>query len=793
MKKSLLSTVMLLFSFLLTIAAPVDEQSARKIANDFISGKMPQVTRSASGNLTRALTGVADGEDAGIYVFNVDNGFVVISADDELPSVLAYGLSEPYDAQTAPPAMKAMLEAYHYAVVSAVKTRAAVPTHNEISPLIKTKWNQGVPYNKYCPKDESGNACPTGCVATAMAQVMYYHQWPNTIDWDAMKTTYSSTDADASAEAVAKLMADLGDKVFMDYATEGSSASEIEACEAFRMYYGYAETAERIDRSCYTAKAWDEVIYNELKASRPVLFTGQSASSGQQISGHAFVIDGYQATDGVGYYHINWGWGGNSDEYFLLSVLNPEKQYTGGNAGSSGYSFDQYAVIGIEKGKLGGEQTTRFYTGSCAIKGDKGSFTRTSTSDNFPTMQLILSLWNVTLPDEARHYDLAIALYQDRKQVKIIDSLSLKDVITGGEPIEYMRGFSSMTTGGFAFGKGLADGTYQLRLLSRETGKKQWLWAMGAACRYVELTINGTSMTTTTYGRYTESDVSAFTINSVTVSDDCEVGKPMTITVNLTDKNHTSNAPIFLYGNASLEKGTDDYQFLTGGGTNLEPGETGDVVLEYTPQRAGKFVFYLSGNSNSLTDYLYRFEATVSGMALNMDLDVDGAKSTSAGSWNETTGTTLKGTLYLTNYGTETYDNPVNINLYGGDAPDNIAGVSSKKEPVNIAIGETKDIPFSFENLTIGNYYLLLFTAKDGKDDYPLNYEIIEQDGKKYIRYYYKYIYLLMEDTAIQDIKLDAPDADVYDMHGVRLGKAADLKTLPKGIYIINKKKVVNK
>ena len=92
MKKYLLSTYLVLFSFLLTMAAPVDEQSARRIASDFLRSKMPQVTRAASGELTRAITGVADGDSAGIYVFNCDGGFVVISADDELPSVLAYGL-----------------------------------------------------------------------------------------------------------------------------------------------------------------------------------------------------------------------------------------------------------------------------------------------------------------------------------------------------------------------------------------------------------------------------------------------------------------------------------------------------------------------------------------------------------------------------------------------------------------------------------------------------------------------------------------------------------------------------
>ena len=789
MKKYLLSTYLVLFSFLLTMAAPVDEQSARKIASDFLRGKMPQVTRAASGELTRAITGVADGDSAGIYVFNCDGGFVVISADDELPSVLAYGLKNSYDAQTAPPAMKAMLEAYNYAVNSTVKTRAAIPTHADVSPLIQTQWNQQAPYNKYCTT-EAGETCPTGCVATALAQVMYYHKWPSTFNWDAMKASYSSDDTGDAVEAVAKLMADVGEKVFMKYGKESSSANDYDACEALRIQYGYAETSNVAERSCYTAQGWDEVVYNELAANRPVLYSAQSASSGQGIVGHAFILDGYQAKDGVGYFHVNWGWGGSSDDYFLISVLNPEKQYTGGNAGSSGYSFSQSALVGVEKGEQSAAKSMRLSLYKCAIESDRGTYTRNSASENFPEIQLTLGVSNMTRPTGARYYDLAYALYKDNKLVEIIDSISLKDVI--GEPLDYLYG-GTFNTGTFAFGKNLANGTYQIRMLSKESGKSLWQLAIGATCRYIDLTINGNQMTTKAYGSFEDPSVSSFTINSVTVSENCEVGKPITITVNVTDKNKTNNAPLFLYGNASLEQGTDKFQLLTGGGTNLEAGETGDVVLEYTPQRAGKFVFYLSGNSSELTDSLYRFEANVSGLALVMDLEVEGAKKSSS-VWNEaSTGTVLKGVAHITNYGSEDYNNNIGIILYGGKAPNEIEHISTVGKSVNIAIGATVDVPFSFENLTVGNYYLPLFYGRNGDDIFPLNFELFEENGEQYFSYSYGSVYLLLEDTAIQGIVQDAPDADVYDMRGVRLGKASELKSLPKGVYIINKKKVVNK
>jgi hypothetical protein len=607
---------------------------------------------------------------------------------------------------------------------------------------------------------------------------MYYHKWPETFNWDAMKTTYSSDDTGEAVDAVAKLMADVGEKVYMQYGSESSSAYEYDACEALRIQYGYAETTNYIERTCYTAKGWDEVIYNELAANRPVFYVGRSASSGQGIVGHAFILDGYQAKDGVGYFHVNWGWGGSSDDYFLISVLNPEQQYTGGNAGSSGYSFDQSALVGVEKGASVAGKSMRLFVNSCTIKSDKGTYTRNSSSENFPGIQLMMYIYNVVQPKEVRHYDLGYALYQNDKLVAMIDSTSVN------YNFDYFKG-TSYITASLAFGKGLDDGTYQLRAMSRETGKSLWQQALNATCRYIELTINGNQMTTKAYGSFEDPSVSSFTINSVTVSENCEVGKPITITVNVTDKNKTNNAPLFLYGNASLEQGADKFQLLTGGGTNLEAGETGDVVLEYTPQRAGNFVFYLSGDRTELTDSLYRFEANVTGVALIMEMEVEGAVVKGAAPC-EVPGTALKGKIVLTNYGSEPYNDKVGIlpcELIGNTL--NTIGQSVTTD-CNIAIGDSQEVSFNFRNLTLNSTYIILVKIPDGDDVKYLNWE---DDGSiKYI-----YIFTMIEDTAIKDIQLDSPDADVYDMRGVRLGKASELKSLPKGVYIINKKKVVNK
>ena len=782
MRKVLLSTVLWLVGIVFAFANPVGEAAALKIADNFMRQQLKAGTRGERVVLTRVESGINETEETGIYVFNSENGFVVISADDAFPAVLAYSTGSPYDASMAPPAMKEMLEAYHHTVTSTVKTRFSVPTRADIAPLIQTQWDQEEPYNLLTP-----NNYPTGCVATATAQIMYYHKWPETFDWDKMKTTYTSTDTGDAVNAVAKLMTDVGEKVYMKYDADGSGARSLDACEALRYDFGYSETTEVVERECYTAQAWEELLYNELVAKRPVLFGAQSMPQSGEAGGHSFIIDGYAVKEGTGYFHVNWGWSGKSDDYFLISVLNPDYQYTGGHAGSSGYSYYQYAIIGIQPAASPMEKTTRHTVRYCNIAGDKGSYTRTSTSTDFPSLQINLSVWNHARPEEPRQYDVGIALYKDRERIKILDQCSLKDVLTGGEPLSYNY-YIDLTSKFFSLGKDLSNGTYQIRILSRETGKTDWTWAMEAACRYVELTIMDNTMTTATYGNAEEFEdaKNEFTVNSVDVSGSKKVGEPLTLTINVTNKHMPSNSPIFLWGNASLSEGTDKYQLIGGGGTNLDPGETGDLVLEYTPQRGGDFKFILSASSANYDTPLKTFEVSVSGMYLLLEeLTVENSEA-QADYTNKVDGTTLKGVAKITNYSSAAYDDLVYVRAHGKDDE----SYPTLKKTYKIAIGETVDVPFSIENLTPNHRYILLIYGKDGDDIYPVNFILNDDDT---FTYYYKYVYLMTESTGLESLKADEPDADVYNMQGVRLGKASELEALPKGIYIINKKKVINK
>ena len=228
----------------------------------------------------------------------------------------------------------------------------------DVAPLIEARWGQEAPYNTLCPSYKN-NQAPTGCVATAMTQVMYHHKWPKngsgkielyessrtevidfantTYEWDLMTPIYSSLSSEAECNAIATLMYHVGRSVNMMYG-DASGAVTAEAARALATYWKYDKAIIHRDRQYYTIAEWERMIKEEIDNNRPIIYHGHSPEGG-----HAFVLDGYNSD---GYVHINWGWNGMSNGYFMLHALTPEKQGTGGFAG--GYNTGQGAIFGIQ-------------------------------------------------------------------------------------------------------------------------------------------------------------------------------------------------------------------------------------------------------------------------------------------------------------------------------------------------------------------------------------------------------------------------------------------------------------
>lgn len=356
-------------------AGPVSKELAQQEAVAFLNGQQSGNQQVRRAPVKASSLSTADTGTTAYYVFNVGEkeGFVIVSAEDSTAPILGYVEKGSFDMDEIPENMKEWLKEYERQIEWARengierKTTPRRTTKTDISPMTKSKWNQRRPYNLYCYNETGKWYAVTGCVATAMAQIMYYHKWPKkttvaipeyeynnitweaqpatTFAWDNMQKTYSVNqnlelaNATEGDKAVAKLMRYCGQSVNMQYGENASGASSNSATTAFVKYFGYDEDLHLVKRDKY-ADDWDELIYNELADGRPVMYGGATESGG----GHSFIVDGYKD----GKFSINWGWSGNHDGYFLLTALDPDDDGQTG-ASSGGYNYRQDAIIGIQK------------------------------------------------------------------------------------------------------------------------------------------------------------------------------------------------------------------------------------------------------------------------------------------------------------------------------------------------------------------------------------------------------------------------------------------------------------
>lgn len=394
------------------IGAPLTPEEALQRVN---SSGGRRAVKIASFPTTPVYTKTAaDGKPAA-YVFvgeQTGNGFMIISADDMAYPVLGYSDSGSFDPSNVPPQLQSWLDGYAAQIEYARSNAMISSSHNQnapyalndafeaIEPLVKTKWNQDAPFNALCPTDSRQQRCFTGCVATAMAQVINYYQYPAkptgsvqyspitldnkvltmnfdsiTFDWDNMLDTYDEGKySDAQKNAVATLMQVCGYAVKMDYSPIESATYTTNILGALVNNFGFDPSVRYVSRSVYSPTQWAALIYDNLKNVGPILYDGTAFRFGS----HSFICDGY---DGEGFFHFNWGWGGVSDGYYSLEAINPEMIGIGGFAG--GFNADQDIVIGIRvpDGKNYSTQPnlTLLGTAEGQLKNNTISFTATST------------------------------------------------------------------------------------------------------------------------------------------------------------------------------------------------------------------------------------------------------------------------------------------------------------------------------------------------------------------------------------------------------------------------------
>lgn len=339
-----------------------DEAIARVAGNTTMS-KAP-----TSYRLVHTDTGASG--DATVYVFDDKAGRrLFLSADDRAEALLGYVEAEAANSDKMPPQLQWWLSEYSRQIEAIRSSRAQLQAIDaveskraEIAPMLTTVWAQTAPFNALCPTVD-GKETLTGCGATAMAQVMNYFKWPEHgtgmatatssdgtsytmdlstahFDWANMADNYDGDINQAQKDAVALLMKACGYAAKTDYSPDWTNSTMVDIATALRDNFGYAPTVRAYQMIHYGLKRWEEMIYNNLATTGPVIYRGNSLVEG----GHIFVCDGY---GGDGFFHFNWGWRGYYDGYFRLSALNPYYSYTGIEHG--GFSQGQWAVLGIQR------------------------------------------------------------------------------------------------------------------------------------------------------------------------------------------------------------------------------------------------------------------------------------------------------------------------------------------------------------------------------------------------------------------------------------------------------------
>jgi len=591
--KKFYSVIALLMMALSVSAAPVDQETALGEARAFL---LRNVKGKAGMKLAPARQVLTLGQSSEAYfVFNVgqEEGFVVVSGEDCTPAILGYADSGSFDPETCPASVKSFLQGYAEEIQwlrnnSQSATRLNVPRFinikRAISPLLQTGWDQDEPYNNGCPiflREENGHAV-TGCVATAMAQIMRYHEWPTAtkaeipaydcgttfqgydpihvasvpagtkLDWANMLYYYYGVESDEEYAAVATLMAAVGASVQMDYkndANGGSSASNSKVATALKTYFDYSPNVRYLHRADYLMDEWYEMLYNELKEGRPVMMGGRSSGTG-----HAFVVDGYSSDD---YFHINWGWGGYCNGYFLLSVANPgSTQGAGATRTPDGYSQDQDAIVGIEPNK---GQTpmvmARMVSELISVSGNEITSSYYSQVEGKNT------------------FDIGLGYIKSDGSIQPIEGYTTQE-------LDYHYG-----SAGWPFPvKGLSDGTYKILPVSKLSSDAEWKSSVNPRKSYVLATVKGGDVSLQLIQPVIDFHVTNFSYDEVPTQ-----GYQMQLNVEIQNNADEYYGPLYL----QLREG-DSQPLVSELGVTIPERSTTTVTFYITPYKDTTYDMYVT-------------------------------------------------------------------------------------------------------------------------------------------------------------------------------------------------------
>lgn len=447
--------------------------------------------------------------NAPYYAFNLEQGYVIVSGDDEMTELVGYAENGFFDAENVPPQMQLWLDGYaeYVAAVQSGKAKARKILLSDspsvvVEPLVTTKWNQDAPFNNFAPEytDDNNNTqrCATGCAATAMAQIMKFHNWPeqgvghysyehqsfgtissnfseHVYDWTNMIDRYNNGEySNMQADAVALLMKDCGVSLNMNYGPV-SGASIYSYYPAFKNYFRYS--SRTVNRSgCETAE-FTKIITDELQEGRPLIYCGTG-----EDGGHAFVVDGYDTNY---FLHVNWGWGGYSDGYFDMNYMDPTGLGIGG--GSGAFKWNQGIVLA--RPLKDGVEPYEFIQQLCFVPYDDvkgGIFCEQEMPANKGDVVTILLRNTANLSGESFFGSLNVGVFDDSGALVTMGNEERIEN-NNGELLEFQSGsLYSVDLPMTLNTAGIADGNYIVRAMSKANGN---VWRKFASTDCLNMTV----------------------------------------------------------------------------------------------------------------------------------------------------------------------------------------------------------------------------------------------------------------------------------------------------------------
>lgn len=473
------------------LAEPIKKDAAKAKAAAFLQQKMTATNgRRAPQNLSLESN---EPEGAAYYVFkNGTKGFAIVAGDDRFGDVIGYSEEGTLNEANMPEALRLTLQDYAAAVKFAqennieVKKAPRKAERANVSPFVKYKWDQGTPYSDMCPADGSKEHCSTGCMAVSLATIIAHFQYPKTLpacygylssdhsdaysyDYSAFKTTYTSS---YNAGELPQFMYHVANLLGTHFEASGSGAQLSKMVPTLKSL-GYNQSIRAIRRDAYSAEDWNEIIYSEVAAGRPVNFMGEHTDLG----GHSYICDGYQSS--TGFYHILWGWGTTCEGYFDINILNPFIEYIsqwgrlGYNCPPAGFTGGLQAVIGIQKENASNTAVDVLTTDELA-----------SMSGN----SFRATIYN--LNDNKYYGQLTWAVLGENGDFNVIDNLTPQTVRSQNYSTNGLSyndwGYATINVNSLSF----ADGIYKIVPVCKTSDEgAEWALCEGYRQKYVEVTV----------------------------------------------------------------------------------------------------------------------------------------------------------------------------------------------------------------------------------------------------------------------------------------------------------------